>query len=49
VRTQLVDGLFADLLQNVRFLRVYEKKLKTDLSLVFLMYLGSHSLLDQTK
>ena len=24
MRTQLVDGLFADLLQVVRFLRVYE-------------------------
>jgi hypothetical protein len=27
VRTQLVDGLLADLLQDVRFLRVYTRKI----------------------
>ena len=32
VRTQLVDGLLADLLQNVRFLRVQSSPMYTSLT-----------------
>ena len=41
VRTQLVDGLLADLLQDSRFLRVYIKNIMKYVKLMYLLVVGN--------
>jgi hypothetical protein len=48
VRTQLVDGLLADLLQDVRFLHVYDDTIKqnrTENNLSFFVFTGGNDAL----